>query len=191
MSSYNLVQIIKKLQMNPNAPEINLEKGTNLLMIRPNHTISWAMEGHNGFIFKGLLGWFLNCDDDSAFLHYDSKFVEDFAVESLVNAHKLFKSIDRSWMLPERPTKFLFANFVKCLEVMKKKRGVCLGSYTPENILEVAKVLNMSTEQIAAWCGMEKCFAYTIQGDQFMVETRSDPQLNVNYTQGIMRWFEK
>jgi len=188
MPSYDLIQIVKKLQVHPNAPEIDLEKGTNTLMIRGEQTLSWTMDGINGFIFKGLLGWFLHCDDDNAFLSYKRNFMEDFAVESLVDAHKLYKSIDQSWMSSSRTVTFGFANFVKCLELMKEIRGVRLGSYTPENIVEVAKVLNMTKEQIAAWCGMEKCFAYTIQGDQFLAEARSDAQLNVNYTQGIVRW---
>ncbi len=161
--------------------------------------IGWKVENlgdtHHMFIEKGVLGWFSSCDYGEAYNYHDGVAEEEMAITSLFRATHVFQKFDASWINYAKPSKLTFSSFMDHLETNKKNSEIWLGSYDVdiniEKMLEVAKDLNMSMDQVAVQCGMEASFAISTGGDDFMAEDEdAEKHLCENCTQGIVMWFQ-
>ena len=111
--------------------------------------------------------------------------MEKIAFTGLFRAHKAFQEFDGSCIDVGTPSKLTFSGFFNLLWENMSEDCVRIGSYTRniEKVSEIAEELNMSTDEVAVWCGMDACFAASSGGDDFLAEDEgAENYLCENYT---------
>ena len=119
--------------------------------------------------------------------------MEKIALTALFKAQKAFQNFDESCINVSKPSNLTFSSFFDLLWKNMSEDCFWIGSYTRniEKVSEIAEELNMSTDEVAVWCGMDACFAASSGGDDFLAEDEgAEKHVCENYTQGIVMWFD-
>ena len=199
MSTFNFAEAIKTAKTEDEFWKLAVKHGASITPPCPPSYSGYAfvnlggLEGPDAFIAKGVLGRFTTCTYGDAFCDFDMDEIERMAFTGLFRAHEAFQEFDGSCINVSEASTLTFSGFFNLLWENMSGDCVRIGSYTRdmEKVSEIAEELNMSTDEVAVWCGMDACFAASSGGDDFLAEDEdAERHLCDDYTQGIVMWFE-